>query len=610
MIIKVQTAKFVAHPGSVESVSAADIDLSQNPKYQDVGRLIVLAKSYDPNVSVNTVISGFAKKFFDNKDKSLDTLLGLIKDAPSPLIAAYLFEGKINIAGTKGDFEVFLNRNHKLALILDKSKESTEGILEDNDVFLLATTEFTDNVDIKSLPLSKDFKEIDELITKSKDSSKQAVSLIVKVNLDDISSSTKQLPSEPIVIHEPLIKKQKFRLPLKRVLVKLLDMVITRLPDKSIRLKGDTETLEKDKNKRTAVSVGIILLILLVISIIFGLKQQRNKELKATYETRFQEASHQFSEATNLKDLDPGRARELLLSSQNLTQSILDEGIKDQSVDKLMTDIKNNLGPVAGIYQDEPDIFIDLSLLTENFSGNDLSLSGGNLLILDSQSKKLIQVAVDTKKSQIVAGPQTLPEALAVANYIDRDFVLSQKGFWEVGKEAELVLEKNWEGDVLVHVFGGNLYLLEKQSSEIYRFAQTASGRFGSRQNWFGPGLNLDLSDAMDLSVDGSIWVLFPQGKIQKYTRGTVDSFKLGNIDKGVTQATDIYTDEDNKYLYILDKGNNRVVVVTKDGDYVAEYSNSQIKDTQKIVVSEKDNKLLLLTGPKLYSVELKHLSN
>ena len=428
--------------------------------------------------------------------------------------------------------------------------------------------------------------------------------MVVKVSSD----FSPKLAPEPIVIHEPLIKKSRFNFHIKSTLVRLLDALINRLPDKSIKIQGDTTTLEKDKNKRTAVSVGIILLFLLVVSVIFGLKQQRNKELKATYESRFQEASHQFSEASNLKDLDPGRARELLLSSQKLTQSILDEGIKDNQVNKLASDIKDNLGPVAGIYQDEPQIFIDLSLLTENFNGNDLSFSGNNLLVLDSQAKKLIQIEADTKRSEIVAGPQTLPEALAVANYIDRDFVLSQNGFWEVGKEAKLVLEKNWDGDVLVHVFGGNLYLLEKDTSQIYRFPATSTNRFGARQNWFGPGLSLDLSSAQDLSVDGSIWVLFPQGKIQKYTRGTIDSFKPGNIDQGISSATDIYTDEDSQNLYILDKGNNRVVVVTKEGDYVAEYSNSQIKDTKKIIVSEKDKKLLLLTGPKLYSVDLKHL--
>ena len=74
---------------------------------------------------------------------------------------------------------------------------------------------------------------------------------------------------------------------------------------------------------------------------------------------------------------------------------------------------------------------------------------------------------------------------------------------------------------------------------------------------------------------------------------------EIGNIDA-------ICVEPDNEYVYLLDKAGKRVVVVDKNGKYKAQYLGDQIAYATKIIVSESEGKIILLTGEKLLSIELK----
>jgi hypothetical protein len=49
-------------------------------------------------------------------------------------------------------------------------------------------------------------------------------------------------------------------------------------------------------------------------------------------------------------------------------------------------------------------------------------------------------------------------------------------------------------------------------------------------------------------------------------------------------------------------------VVLEKDGNYKAQYFSDKLKEAKDIAVSEKNKKIIFLSGSKLYSIEIKHL--
>ena len=61
-------------------------------------------------------------------------------------------------------------------------------------------------------------------------------------------------------------------------------------------------------------------------------------------------------------------------------------------------------------------------------------------------------------------------------------------------------------------------------------------------------------------------------------------------------------------YIYLLEPDAQRIVVIDKEGSYIAQYKSEQAEHAFSLAVSEKEKKIILLTGNKLYSIELEHL--
>lgn len=360
------------------------------------------------------------------------------------------------------------------------------------------------------------------------------------------------------------------------------------------------------QHKKLSVSVGIILLALLSVSIFFGIREKSRLDQKARYGPVIASARHEYEEAVGLISLNPQRARELFVQSRNEVEGLLSQKVLDPDLAELKRQMDENTGKILGEYEVIPELFIDLSLLSSGFEGDAIAASSESLFVLDSKGKKVIKIALDTKRSEVAAGPNQIEEAQGLAAYSDRVFILNTKGVFEVGRDFKKALEADWKGEALVYAYAGNLYVLDKESSSIWRYLATTAG-FGTKQSWFAPGVSLNLSKVIVWSIDGSIWLLTDTGEIIKFASGNPQTFNPSGVFPELARPKSIYTSENAESLYILEKDAGRVVVLKKGGEYQAQYISDKIKEAKGLVVSEKEKKIILLTGTTLYSIELKH---
>ena len=100
--------------------------------------------------------------------------------------------------------------------------------------------------------------------------------------------------------------------------------------------------------------------------------------------------------------------------------------------------------------------------------------------------------------------------------------------------------------------------------------------------------------------------MLFVDGKIDKFLKGTKQSFNVTGLNKPLSNPTRIYTDADSDSIYILDKGGSRVVVLNKEGNFTTDYSASLLKNALDFEVLEKDKKINFLADKKVYQIEIK----
>lgn len=371
----------------------------------------------------------------------------------------------------------------------------------------------------------------------------------------------------------------------------------------------------EDRRRRLMLSVALTLLVLLLASVFFGWRRRIDEERARRFAQVWEVVEHQYNEALSLLELNPRRARALLNEAKDQIGEGLAAGedfsaANKRKLSELGEEIEGLLEEVSGEYWiEEGPVFLDLTLIGKDTYADSLALHGDTLVVLDKARGALMGVSVEHKSADAVGGGALLRGARLASVYAGRGFVLSDSGLVEVslsGKTSAVVMEPDPEwGEIIgIGTFAGNLYLLDRGTGEVFRY-QSGEGGFGARRRWFGTGVFPDLSDAKDMAIDGDIWILKSK-TILKFRSGAPEAFSISGLDRGFNDPVSLYTDAESLRLYILDRGNLRVVVLDKSGEYREQYLWSGIAGVSDMVVSEAEGKILLVSGSVIYEIELK----
>lgn len=132
----------------------------------------------------------------------------------------------------------------------------------------------------------------------------------------------------------------------------------------------------------------------------------------------------------------------------------------------------------------------------------------------------------------------------------------------------------------LISIFANNLYLLDNVNSLIWKYPPSGDN-YQKGINQVEPA-DISVAEVKDMAIDGYIYILNQDGSVVKLLRGKPDSaFSLNSLPKTAQPElfTNIFTDQNTDYLYILENSNQdsisgpRVLVFTKDGLYVKQYA-------------------------------------
>jgi hypothetical protein len=355
--------------------------------------------------------------------------------------------------------------------------------------------------------------------------------------------------------------------------------------------------------------------VLLVVSLGFAFRQQRASEENRRWVAVRQEVERYIKESEELYDLNPLRARALQGEALGLVEEYRAGGVIKKAeiwMEETETELRRTLAEMMNItLLEEAGVFLDLELVREGSEGDGLDFDGEELLVLDKESEVVLAIKVDSKQAEVVGGGVLLKGARLAAVYFGRGLVVADTGVVElslIAKTSAVVVDEDEVGGgvVAIDMFGGNLYFLDGKKGKIYKLAGIEGG-FGSPQEWLGAGIEPDFSKVTAMAIDGDIWVLTSTGKVEKYTRGVGVAVEIQGLDVELKEPKVIYTDEESERVYILDKGNTRVVVADKDGVYQGQYQWSGIQNSSDMVVAEKEGKILLLSGSKIYEIQIEN---
>jgi len=167
-----------------------------------------------------------------------------------------------------------------------------------------------------------------------------------------------------------------------------------------------------------------------------------------------------------------------------------------------------------------------------------------------------------------------------------------------------------WNDPRAIDGYSGYLYILDTAEDRILKYAPTENSYDSFPLSYFQGETAVELEDAVDMAIDGFIYVLTGKN-ILKFSGGLQADFSVTGLgDQGLQDATALFTDPDTQYLYVADAGLARIVQLTKEGVFVRQFlppreHEALFQGLQDVWVDEVQGELVVLTSDGLFVAPL-----
>jgi hypothetical protein len=182
-------------------------------------------------------------------------------------------------------------------------------------------------------------------------------------------------------------------------------------------------------------------------------------------------------------------------------------------------------------------------------------------------------------------------------------------------KPLAVASRDQWVTPRLTEGYNGNFYLLDSGSGKILRYLPTADGYGNPPDNYLEGDAAIDLSRAVDMAIDGNIWILYSDGTVQTFFQGRQQPFVLETPPDGpISDPRAIYTGSAAgaaQTLYIADSGGGRILEYDKTGKYLRQFRPADKADQEKLrrmtdlQVDELNRTFYILASDGLYRTDI-----
>lgn len=493
------------------------------------------------------------------------------------VLVARVENQKLWLAGV-GDVSAKLFRGDKVIKLF--SGLPVSGTLLHNDFFILGTIQFFENLPAADSKLSP--SELRDQILPQVESladNSRLTALLIRVELQEIETQ----PVAPTTL--PPLPVPRFSFP---------------------KLRYPRDLAAGTPLSRKILILSLIILVTLLSLIVFQLRsrvlEERGK-VTADIERQVQDG---LNSAQKLSGVNDQIARDVLLQTRKDFVSRADATFGKDWPPKLKQLLASLDQQIAAVSKVSPvstlPVFYDFSLLKSGAKINSLWQHKDEAVILDSGNGAIYSLNLKTKGAAIITGSDDLKTGKFVDSSGDKVYVWTPSGIFS--PKQTIKSSDKWGSIKDLKTFAGNIYLLDSQNNQVWKYQNTDLG-FSDISNYLHTGMPLDFSNAIGMAIDGAVYILTSTGNIAKFSAGSSDTFKITGLDKPLSNPAGFFVSDETDSVYILDSGNNRVVVLDKKGSYRSQYLLPADPAPTGILVSETLKKVFLTSGAKVYSFDL-----
>jgi hypothetical protein len=250
-------------------------------------------------------------------------------------------------------------------------------------------------------------------------------------------------------------------------------------------------------------------------------------------------------------------------------------------------------------------ILTDFSKIKNGTEIAEVTLLGNNLLAVDRTQGAIFNFDISGNSATDITSSVSSPQT--VVSFPGGFYVSRQTGIFKLDqslKSSSVGTNANWGKIVSSATYQNNLYLLDTEKAEIWRYLATSSG-LGSGRAYIS-GEKPDLGSAVAIAIDQLVWVANKNGTVYKFATGKKqEDFTIIGLADPIGELSDMYTSGDTTNHYFLDKGKGRIIAAEKTGNYIASYAHEQLHKAASLVVDEASKIVYFSAQSKLYQFDL-----
>ena len=404
-------------------------------------------------------------------------------------------------------------------------------------------------------------------------------------------------------IKMPEIKKT---IALKKTMLDLQGF-INRIKNLPHNFTARLRTLNK-KHK----TIGIIFLALIIIFIGSLFVVNKSKEIKQTQAN--------FTNQVNIiKDKISESKAALIYQDEKLAENNLKEArllldsLPQEKTEQINTfknldnEIQVAFDEIYHIYQTTPELLIDLTQI----SSDDKILD----LIKNPSRNNLFALTKNNLLYSINPVEKSYTQNSDKANYIkmrnwDNDnliFLAQNNKFttYNIPNNSFSVKPTDFSAYTISawNIYGNKIYLADTEQKQIFKISNPLSPA-PQITKWYNDD-PLILEKVNNLIIDGDIWLTTNNSDIYQIFRGQNQHFEIKNLNKSLGSGIEIYTEIDWQKLYILDKDNSRIIILTKGGMVEKQLKNNLFNNCTNLNINNNQTFVWLNCENKIMQVEL-----
>lgn len=361
------------------------------------------------------------------------------------------------------------------------------------------------------------------------------------------------------------------------------------------------------KDKILIAIVGLIFVLTLGV---WWLRAKADEDQKIqTLANDLVQVREEINSAITTGQFDKDRAGEMLNNAEQKAIVVLESGYHKSKARDLLDLILETRDKLDGVMHPEIEKMADLSTKRENVSALGLVKLKDKLYAYEYNA--LYPILLDQ-----VSDPLTIDDnekVVSAVNYDDKESILF---LTESGKIIEFkddrmsflsTTDESFKKGNTIQAYSNRVFILDPEGNQVWRYTRRRDA-FDAAQAY---ATGADLKNAVDLAIDGNIYVLGVDGYITKLFQGNKEDFPVKKQPvKGISSAKSIYTEADMSQIYVLEPSESRVLVYVKDDRtggavYTGQYIFDDLKDIKDFYVDKNTNTMYVLTEKEVYRTTL-----